>query len=120
MTAPKPPAGLRSEGRRLWKAVTADFDLDQHELTLLREVARTADACSELQAVVDQDGRMQTDHLGNVRVHPAAVELRQTRILFARLLSCLRVPLGEQPEGVGRGQSRPGVRGVYQFPGTAS
>ena len=120
MSAPRPPAGLGPEGRRLWRAVTTDFDLDQHELTLLREVARTADACTDLQAVVDAEGRMVTDHLGNSRVHPAAVELRQTRILFARLLSCLRVPLGEQPEDAGRSQSRPGVRGVYSFPGGAA
>lgn len=120
MSRQKPPTGLGPEGRRLWKAVTGDFDLDQHELTLLREVARTADACSQLHDVVQREGRMVTDHLGNSRVHPAAVELRQTRILFARLLTSLRVPLGEQPEEVGRSQSRPGVRGVYSFPGGAA
>lgn len=118
MTAPKPPTGLGPEGRKLWKAVLADFDLAQHELTLLREVARTADACSDLEAIVARDGRMVEDHLGNTRAHPAAVELRQQRILFARLLSCLRVPLGEEDSG--RSQSRPGVRGVYSFPGSAA
>jgi hypothetical protein len=63
---------------------------------------------------------MVTDHLGNRRANPATIELRQQRILFARLLSCLRVPLGEQPEDAGRSQSRPGARGVYSFPGSAA
>jgi hypothetical protein len=100
--------------------VTADFELAEHELALLRELAFTADACADLEEVVRAEGRMVTDHLGNSRVNPAYVELRQSRILFARLLTALRVPLGEDQGDDARPQSRPGMRGVYGLPRAAS
>jgi hypothetical protein len=31
-----------------------------------------------------------------VRVHPALVELRQQRIAFARLLTAVRIPVGDE------------------------
>ncbi len=34
--APRPPAGLKASGRALWRAVTRDYVLDEHETTILR------------------------------------------------------------------------------------
>lgn len=113
MTTPEPPADLQRSGRKLWRSVLKGFDLDEHELTLLREACRTADLIDQLQGQLTADGIMSTSSQG-VRVHPAAVELRQQRIAFARLLSALRVPSGE--EGDGRLPVRP-MRGVYRFQG---
>ena len=94
-TAPKPPTDLKRSGRALWRAVLADFDLDEHERQLLHETCRTRDLCDRLQTVLDTDGVMSTSSQG-VRVHPAAVELRQQRIVLARLLAALNVPSGER------------------------
>ncbi|WP_262391383.1 hypothetical protein [Nocardiopsis sp. CNR-923] len=55
---------------------------------------------------------MITSRLGETRTHPALVELRNQRILLARLLVALRVPLGEEDDGAERPQVR-AVRGVY-------
>ena len=112
-TAPKPPRDLARSGRALWRAVLADFDLDEHERQLLHETCRTRDLCDKLQTVLEQDGVMSESSQG-VRVHPAAVELRQQRIVLARLLAALNVPTGEEDAS----KHRP-PRGVHGFKGRA-
>lgn len=114
---PSAPAGSGTAGRRLWRSVMADFELSEHETALLREAVRVADTCSDLQARVDLDGPVIAGKAGPV-AHPALVELRQERVLLARLIVALRVPLGDQEEkpakhsGAPRLQRR-GTRGAY-------
>ncbi len=118
---PSPPAGLAPAGRRLWRSVLADFDLAEHELTLLREACRVADLCAGLAAVVAAEGVIATTRLGEQKVHLAVVELRQQRIVLARLVVALRVPIGDQEEavkpssdvGAAARLQRRGLRGVY-------
>lgn len=110
---PRAPTGAKTAGRALWQAVLTDFDLDEHELTLLRQACRAADTCDDLQMLVDRDGPMLES-----RVHPALIELRQQRIVLARLIVALRVPLGEQDTDANRTQRR-GVRGVYGLAATS-
>ena len=52
---PKPPSWLRSSGRALLRAVLRDYELDEHETTLLRECCRTADSLDGLQALLDSE-----------------------------------------------------------------
>ena len=111
---PDPPKGLRTSGRALWRSVLTDFDLDEHESAILTQACRIADLCDQLQGLVDTEGPMSESSQGP-RVHPAVVELRQQGIALARLMTALRIPAGEH--GDGRGQSRPGVRGVYSVGG---
>lgn len=111
---PRPPAGLRTSGRALWKAVVGDFELETHELNLLLQAARTADSLDSLQAVLDAEGYMSESSQGP-RVHPALVELRQQRITLARLLAALNVPSGDEDAQPARAP-----RGVYGIRGTAS
>lgn len=108
-----PPKSLRRSGKALWRAVTRDFDLEEHELVLLREACRTSDSLDDLQALLEREGLTTISPQG-VRVHPALVELRQQRIAFARIMTALRVPTGEDS---GREQVRGGVRGVYGLGG---
>jgi hypothetical protein len=83
----------------------------------LRESCRTADSLDDLQALLDAEGITSESSQG-LRVHPALVELRQQRIAFARLLTALRIPTGDT--GVGRTQTRGGIRGVCGIAGSAS
>jgi hypothetical protein len=108
--APRAPNGTQAAGRRLWRSVLDTFELDEHELTLLRQAVAVADHCEALQDEVDRTGLL----VGG-RTNPALVELRQQRILLARLIVALRVPLGDAGEG-GRTQRR-GLRGVYGIRG---
>jgi hypothetical protein len=110
---PKAPTGAGAAGCRLWRSVLSEFDLAEHELALLRQAVHVADLCEQLRATVDREGV-----LLDGRTHPAMVELRQQRILLARLVVALRVPLGDQEDESGpkRTQYR-GVRGVYGLRG---
>ncbi|WP_433361924.1 hypothetical protein ACQPZX_29395 [Actinoplanes sp. CA-142083] len=119
--APKPPTGLRAGGQRLWDSITGEFELDEHELSLAREVCRTVDQVDELESIVRRDGAIIESPQG-LKTHPAMVEARQQRIALARLLAALRMPAGDEGDKVqGRREHRPqrrsGVRGVYGIKG---
>jgi hypothetical protein len=79
-------------GQKLFTEVTGAFQLDAHELELLTQAAHTCDAMAELQRQVDKDGVLvKKDFEGPLRAHPALVELRAQRAVYARLVSALRV-----------------------------
>ncbi len=121
MKAPNPPRGTGRAGARLWRAVLAEYELEEHELLLLREVVRTVDVLDHLAARVAEDGAVVSSSQGD-RAHPALVEARQQRITLARLLAALRLPAGEESEQRSdrRLQRRVGVRGVYGVVGGAA
>jgi hypothetical protein len=116
MSAPRPPVGLGTAGRRLWRAVVGEFDLHEHELAVLRQAARTADICDQLQAIVERDGPLSSTAAGVPKVHPLLAEVRLQRTLLGRLLVSLRIPLGDEDQGEDRAQYR-GTRGFYAVPG---
>lgn len=108
------PAGSKAAGRRLWRAILEKYELEEHELELLRQACRTADLCAELQVVIDRDGPMVANRFREMVPHPAVIELRQQRVVLARLIAALRVP--DDSAGAGaRPQRRGGARGVYRL-----
>jgi hypothetical protein len=118
MTQPKPeraPAGTGPAGRRLWTAILSEYDLEEHERSLLVEATRTLDLLDSLEAIVKTEGSVIDSPQGR-KAHPAVVEVRQQRIALARLLAALRLPAGEEG-GDRRPQRRGGVRGVYGIAG---
>jgi hypothetical protein len=115
----EPPIDLREPGLRLWKPITDQYDLDEHELVLLREATRTVDLCDELEQSVRRDGATIESPQG-LKAHPGAVELRQQRIALARLMAALRMPAGDENGDQAQGrrpQRRSGVRGTYSIRG---
>lgn len=102
------PRGLSAAGRRLWDAVSSDFELEAHESVLLESAARTADLVADLQSLIDREGLV----LGG-KTHPGVAEIRQQRLVLARLLAALRVPTGDEDDRPS-GQRRP-IRGVYRL-----
>jgi hypothetical protein len=112
---PPAPRGARTSGRRLWRSVLEEFELAEHELALLRQAVHVVDVCDVLQRRVDDDGV-----LLDGRAHPALVELRAQRILLARLVVALRVPLGEDDAGAAKRTQHRGLRGVYGLRGGAA
>ena len=107
----KTPAGLKAGGRKLWKSVTDDYELGQHELSILLEASRTVDALAELEAIVRDEGVTNVSPQG-VRAHPALVEARQQRVTLAKLVASLRIPLEDEQEADRTPQKRVGVRAV--------
>src|SRR3712207_3331689 len=103
-STPEPaPEDTGPDGRRLWDAISREYELQEHELVLLRQAVRVTDTCADLQAMLDRDGLLLRD-----RIHPASVELRQQRLLLGRLIVALRVPSGDtgDEEGAPRTQYR--------------
>lgn len=86
---PRPPAGTRAPGRRLWESIVAEFTLTERELALLREATRTVDQLDALAAVVARDGVIEPV---TGKAHPALVESRQLRLVLSRLLGGLDFP----------------------------
>lgn len=119
---PRVPAGTGPSGRRLWADVLGEYELEEHEMALLREMVRTVDLLDDLDAQVRADGLMVAGQGLGKRVHPCAVEARQQRIALARLSAALRLPAGEEgdhQQSARRPQRRGGPRGVYGFPARA-
>jgi hypothetical protein len=50
------PAGLQAEGKRLWRSITAVFDLesDPHKVQVLTQACRVADLIAELDEAAAQ------------------------------------------------------------------
>lgn len=107
---PKCPPRTGAGGRKLWVSIVDTYELSEHELQVLREAVRTVDQIDRLHAIVEADGLMQDSPQGR-RVHPAVAEMRQQRIVLARLLAALKIP------EAGAEDSRGPVRGVYQIRG---
>lgn len=107
----KTPAGLKAGGRKLWRSVTEEYELGEHELSILLEAARTVDALDALQNIVRDEGVTNTSPQG-VRAHPALVEARQQRVTLAKLVASLRIPMDDVEEQGRLPQKRSGVRAL--------
>ena len=105
----------------LWRDVLGKYELEQHELALLRETVRVVDLLDKLQGITAREGLMVKGPHGS-KPHPAVVEARQARIALARLTAALRLPAGDEEENPAAGrrpQRRVGARGIYSLPGGA-
>ncbi|MFB1428136.1 terminase [Micrococcus endophyticus] len=110
-SAPRAPRGLKAGGKRLWRAVTEEFELGEHELSVLLQASRTVDALDELERIVIAEG-VTHDSPQGVRAHPALVEARQQRITLAKLVASLRIPLDDEQSAGRLPQQRVGIRAV--------
>jgi len=107
----KTPAGLKTAGRKLWRSVTDEYELGEHELSILLEASRTVDALDALEKIIRTDGVTNVSPQG-VRAHPALVEARQQRVTLAKLVASLRIPLEDTEEAGRTPQQRVGIRAV--------
>lgn len=110
MTAPKAPSGLAASGKRLWRSVLDDYELDVHEELLLLQACRCVDRLDELAKAASTPTIVNTK--GETVAHPALVESRQQSITLSRLLASMRLPSGDEADG-SRPQRRGASRGSY-------
>lgn len=117
---PQPPDDLREEGLALWWSILEDLDLDQHELSLLRAAARTADRLEDIADELTRVPLTVTNHKGDEVSHPLLVEQRMQAAAHAKLLASLRLPSGLTEGGdLKRPQRRGAARGSYGIRGLA-
>lgn len=110
-TTTDPTANMGTNAASIWVSVSADFDLDEHELALLREVCRVTDRLDRLHEVIEAVGEIVEGQRGP-KVNPALTEARQQGLVLARLVASLRLPAGDEAE---QPQRRGGARGVYRI-----
>jgi hypothetical protein len=111
---PKAPQGTGPAGRKLWREVLGEYELEEHEMLLLREAVRTVDT---LDALHKKAKPPIVDSPQGLKANPALIEARQQRIALARILAALRLPAGEEGDAAAgrRPQRRVGVRGTYNL-----
>jgi hypothetical protein len=100
---PRPPAGLKSRGRGLWKQVLTSYKLDAGEMQLLGELCRAVDLIDTLDAEIAEGGLLITGSRGQVaRSNPLLLDLREVQKLVSRLVNELALPVAGETVGVRR------------------
>jgi hypothetical protein len=97
--------------KSFWPATITKFELDDHDFVILREVCRTIDLLDSLQVLIERDGAVLKWGDG-VRANPAVSELRQHRLVLARLVTSLGIP--PDPDHDRPALRGGGARGVYR------
>ena len=118
MAGKTPPKGLQVAGKRLWRSIADDYELDVHEEALLLQAGRTVDRLDDIAAALESESLTVTNFKGDPVAHPLLVEQRLQSITLSRLLASLRLPSGEQDDGaLKRPQRRGAARGSYGIRG---
>lgn len=99
----------------MWRAITGKFDLEPHELEVLKQIVVSVDLAAAADAIVAAEGLIIRGESGP-KQHPAAIEGRLQRQTFTRLLASLRLPVENDDGTVSVPQYR-GPRGPYALAG---
>lgn len=95
MSAPSKPRGLGRSGSKLWEditgAVAPGWQLDGRDVALLARACRLADTEAELREDVKRDGRTVLGSAGQITVHPALREARQTAAAIATIVAKVEI-----------------------------
>jgi hypothetical protein len=118
------PRGLRAGGRKLWRAIDADHDLDAPQLVQLEEACRAKDRLDQLDLLLRGDvntwSRLVVDiqsdgQVYELRMTQALTQANATANLMKQLIAALRLPdatTGKKPQRRGpRGAQQPSVPG---------
>ena len=83
---PRIPPGLKKDGKKFFRKIIEDFELENHHLEILKQAAKCLDDLSLDEKTIESEGRFFTDRYGQPKEHPAVTATRQTRGLFQRLI----------------------------------
>ena len=94
---PRPPKGLSARGRRLWRAVVAEYELSSAELEVLGSALALLDRAESAATIVRAEGLITKDRYGSPKPHPAVDVECRCRATASRLIQQLGVKLVEAP-----------------------
>jgi len=107
MTAPKPPPGLKTRGRALWRDVQAAYRLNPSENVTLGALARTHDEIADLEAALADAPVIVSGSKGQPMPNRLFAEIRAHRALADKLQISLALPApGEQTGQRRSGQAK--------------
>ncbi|CAN5529720.1 hypothetical protein BH10ACT1_BH10ACT1_33310 [soil metagenome] len=86
-----PAPGHLARSTALWESIVGAYEMDGHQLELLRRLCEAADTADQARALVAADGLTTLDRFGQLKSHPAVAIERDARIGVARLMRELRL-----------------------------
>jgi len=87
MKIPRAPSGLKAPGKRFWKKVLSEYQLEEtHDLERLSQACGCLDEIMECEKVVEVEGRFILDRFRQSKEHPASKAVKTNKILFCRIL----------------------------------
>lgn len=129
--APRPPTGLGTGGRQLWRDVVRDHELNRVQMVQLHEACRMKDRCDKLDSLLcgDVDAWatiIPADAEGEfkLQISGALGRANETANSMKQLLAAMRLPdeaTGKRPQARGpRGAQKPSQPGGAATPGKVS
>lgn len=95
----KAPPGLGPKGKQFWKRVQAEIPLEEaHDLERLRLACTTLDDIEEAEKAIRAEGRYLKNRFGELRENPALKTVRDSRVVFCRIVRELGLDLEDAPE----------------------
>lgn len=94
MKIAKSPKGLASTGKKFWKKVLSEYELpDTHDLTRLAMACKCLDELADAEMQIKKDGRFCINRYGSTVEHPGCKMVRDSRILFIKIIRELNLDL---------------------------
>ena len=95
----KAPSGLGVKGKSFWHRVTSDFEFSEaHDLERLRLACQTLDDLEEAERSIRAEGRYLKNRFGELRENPALKTVRDSRVVFCRIIRELGLDIEGAPE----------------------
>ena len=87
---PKPPPELSPTGKKLWRAILAEWPItDSVHLAVLRTALESLDRADRCRAIVDREGEVIKDRFGQAKPHPLLAAERDARSSFLQAVKTL-------------------------------
>ena len=88
------PRGLGTEGQKLWKSVSDEFDLaaEPHKRRILFDAFKTADDIKRLDAATAKEPLTVKGNMGQPVINPSLAQAQTARNALAQLLGRLGLP----------------------------
>jgi hypothetical protein len=86
-------------GKRLWRAVLADYELSAAELETLRQACRVVDYLARIDTALMDSELTVEGYKGQPRAHPLLAAAADQRRVLDGLFRSLALPLPEEEEG---------------------
>jgi hypothetical protein len=99
-TTRRAPKGLGPAGRRLWRSIMSEYELDVDDQLVCEEACRALDDLRALEEALDGEDLVVAGSTGQPRAHPLVSHIRSQRRLVVFLVGRLRLP-GDLPVEVG-------------------